>query len=258
MANKWLTVIARDENSAGVAGVLITINGNDEGLTGSDGSFSILLPENTWYKVVGDAPPNYVCDDCSDDVYLSSDKLVNFTLHYCPGVTIADLRWTPESPTTEDLISFDMLVDAGSGETIAHTTWNTGDGAVLGGAEVEHQYPVADTYDVSATAWNGCGQVDTRTESITIAPVSVVPLSLADYSYPIELKPGETVNITADVANTNDTAQVATLFLRDGWGALHDMIQRTIAANDIETNIPLSTTMTPADMNMTLYLYREE
>lgn len=86
----------------------------------------------------------------------------------------------------------------------------------------------------------------------------VTPLSIASYTAPPELKTGDPVNITVDVANTNDTAQVATLVLRDEWGALHDTIQKTIAANDIETDIPLSTTMTSADMNLTLYLYREE
>jgi PKD repeat protein len=79
-----------------------------------------------------------------------------------------DISYSPDNPTTEDVISFYANASDPDGTIVDHY-WTFGDGSpTLGGDPVIHQYTQADTYDVTLEVVDDAGDTGLCYETITV------------------------------------------------------------------------------------------
>jgi PKD repeat protein len=82
----------------------------------------------------------------------------------------AHFRYSPDSPTTSDLITFDAArSDDPDDSTITSYDWDFGDGTTDAGKEVQHSYDANGTYAVELNVTDGRGKSVARSQTVSVS-----------------------------------------------------------------------------------------
>lgn len=97
--------------------------------------------------------------------------------NYVNEPPVADFTYSPESPTTKDVINFTDLSYDPDGY-IVNWTWIFGDGNISYEKNPRHRYDKPGVYDVTLTVVDNEGASDTVTKTIVVSDVSPPDLSI--------------------------------------------------------------------------------
>jgi PKD repeat protein len=134
-----------------------------------------------------------------------------------------DITYTPSSPTSDSVITFDSGAADGDGAVVS-VDWDFGDGATATGDPVAHEYTMPGTYLVTVTICDNAGYCTNCALDITVEKGENIP-PVCDVTYePLAPMPGQDITFNANAYDPNPWGEIVSYEwdFGDGYGATLD------------------------------------
>jgi len=154
---------------------------------GGDGTLYVGSPDHKLYAVdptgsvrwtytTGDVVASSPSIGSDGTLYLGSNDNNLYSFYGPPPdqPPTASFKFTPTTPVKGQAVSFDGSASIDPDGTIINYSWSFGDGTPPSpGVTATHSYLTAGTYQVILTVTDNAGQIGTKKEEVTVAPLLV-------------------------------------------------------------------------------------